>query len=189
MGKGKKKAQVTHGSKGPSKASVDTPQAAPTTTTGVAADSTLGYKLRVLLYDFANVVKDREAESRLNKTTDEHYISLPYFTDNEAAIIKSAIVDVDIGQHMRAAMAAADPDHEDAEAEDSNSVPDDLEGKSFHEVLQAFLKSFLDKRHASGDARPCGPHHLGPLYASLFGVDLKEIKEENFLRRLRRAGV
>ncbi|KAL9572867.1 hypothetical protein ACKAV7_002552 [Fusarium commune] len=60
---------------------------------------------------------------------------------------------------------------------------------SFETAVRTLLGSFLDKRRASGDARPCGPHHLAPLYAKFFGIDLEELKEDKFLGRLRRAGI
>lgn len=149
--------------------------AAQQTTSAVASNPTLGYKLRVLLYDLVHVAKDPNAGRRLNATTNEHYISLPYFDEAEAAVVRTATVDVDL-----------------EEATDSLgplSEPLILRGKSFDEAVHIILSEFINKRRASGDIRPCGPHHLAPLYASLFGVSLQEIREESFLRRLRRTGV
>ncbi|VUC21630.1 unnamed protein product [Clonostachys rosea] len=68
-----------------------------TTTSDIRADPNLGYRVRVLLHDFLNVTKDPNALRRINSTTDEHYISSPYFTESQAAVIKSAIVDFDVG--------------------------------------------------------------------------------------------
>jgi hypothetical protein len=158
------------------------------TTTAIASDPTLGYKLRVLLYDFTNVVKDSNSAHRINDTTDEHYISLPYFNSSQAAAVKSALVDVDISQ-----LRLPGADEEEA-VDEALGIPAErgargLKGKSFEEAITILLETFIDKRRASGDARPCGPHHLGPLYASLFGVDLDDIKQESFLRRLKRRGL
>ncbi|THY33283.1 hypothetical protein D6D01_02312 [Aureobasidium pullulans] len=49
----------------------------------------LWYKIHVLLYDLCNIATDRTSESRTLATTDELYISAPYFTPSEAALIKS----------------------------------------------------------------------------------------------------
>jgi hypothetical protein len=57
------------------------------------------------------------------------------------------------------------------------------------EAIKARLAGFLSKRKASGDARPCGPHDLAPVYMRVFGVAKAEIEDERFLRRLRRSGV
>jgi hypothetical protein len=186
MGKGRQKQSLGHVPHPQPSASSAQTATSLTTTTSVASDPILGYKLRVLLHDFTNVTKDPTSEHRINQTMDEHYISLPYFNDDEAAIIKSAIVDLDISSHT--ARLAADAEAIEGEETDSLSS-ETLKGKSFDEVVRKVLSNFIDKRRASGDARPCGPHHLSPLYASLFGVDIEEIKEEKFLRRLRRCGL
>lgn len=64
-----------------------------------------------------------------------------------------------------------------------------VQGQSFEGALRIVLHEFTEKRRASGDARPCGPHHLAPLYAALFGVQLEEMRADKFLVRLRRQGV
>ena len=195
MGKRKKKQRDGEASETGSQL---TPALAPSTpvlktTTAIASDSTLGYKLRVLLHDFLNVTKDPNAERRINTTTDEHYLSLPYFSPGEAAMIKAAIVDVDLNEHHLSSVIPADIYYDNDEEETGDdrlgSLVDHLKEKTFNEVTRAFLKSFIDKRRASGDTRPCGPHHLAPMYASLFGVDLKEMQDEKFKGRLRRSGV
>lgn len=195
MGKGKK---TKRAGKAPGTGSQSTPAPAPSTpvletTTAIASDSTLGYKIRVLLHDFLNITKDPNAGRRINATTDEHYISLPYFSPSEATMVKAAIVDVDLSQHQLSAVMPAEiyVDDEDDRAGDSSlkSAIEHLEENTFDEVVRALLQSFIDKRRASGDARPCGPHHLAPMYASLFGIDLKDIQNEKFLSRLRRAGI
>lgn len=195
MGKGKKKKRA---GKASGTDSQSTPAPAPSTpvletTTAIASDSTLGYKFRVLLHDFLNITKDPNAGCRINATTDEHYISLPYFSPSETAMVKAAIVDVDLSQQQLSAVMPAEiyVDDEDGGVGDSSlkSAIEHLEENTFDEVVRALLQSFIDKRRASGDARPCGPHHLAPMYASLFGIDLKDIQNEKFLSRLRRAGI
>ncbi|KAF5574771.1 hypothetical protein FPANT_11619 [Fusarium pseudoanthophilum] len=173
MGKKKSKTNSTE-------ASSSAPANSLTTTSTIAADPILGYRIRVLLHDFLSVTKDSRSEKRINSTTDEQYISVPYFDEGQAAVIKAAIIDVDFAKHASAA------------ADDIEDIDRDLisqQGKSFEAAVRTLLDGFLDKRRASGDARPCGPHHLAPLYAKFFGIDLEELKEDKFLGRLRRAGI
>ncbi|KAM0553916.1 hypothetical protein ACHAPJ_007262 [Fusarium lateritium] len=171
MGK-KKKSSV---GEAPSQTLTSTPLTTVTTTSAIATDPILGYKLRVLLHDFLNVKKDPNAEKRINSTTDEHYISAPYFDENQAATIKGAIIDVDVGS-------------EESESYDP-AVMVSQQGQSFETAVRTLLDNFLEKRRASGDARPCGPHHLVPMYAKLFGIDMKELEDIKFLSRLRRTGL
>lgn len=155
-----------------------------TSTIAIAADPTLGYKIRVLLYDFLNVTKDPNSERRINSTTDEHYVSAPYFDHDQAMVVKAAIVDADLSKH--------DPkisDYTDGENNENSSKSCRLEGQAFDVAVRTILNRFIDKRRASGDARPCGPHDLAPLYASLFGIGMEEIQDSKFLSRLRRAKV
>lgn len=56
------------------------------------ANHDLWYKVHVLLYDLHNIAKDGKAESRTLATTDELYISAPYFTPSEAVFIKTSLV-------------------------------------------------------------------------------------------------
>ena len=62
-------------------------------------------------------------------------------------------------------------------------------GPTVEEAIQANLEDFLEKRRASGDARPCGPHSLLPIYCGLFGIEKGELKEESFVSRVRRSGL
>ncbi|KAF7948318.1 uncharacterized protein EAE97_003729 [Botrytis byssoidea] len=45
------------------------------------------------------------------------------------------------------------------------------------------------EHHASGDARPCGPHDMGPIYRAIFMVSKEKLKDGKFFGRLRRAGL
>lgn len=148
----------------------------PTTSSAIIGDPDLGYKLRVLLHDLLNVTKDPASANRLNATTDEHYISLPYFTPEESEAVRNASIDTEPSLHHI-------PGNEEGEEMAS------LISKTVIEALATILSGFLDKRRASGDSRPCGPHHLAPLYASIFNVELKELQDVKFLGRLRRNGV
>jgi hypothetical protein len=163
-----------------------------TTTSTIAADPVLGYKIRVLLHDFLHVTKDPNAEKRINSTTEEHYISLPYLDDNQAKTIKRAIVDVGLGNR---GPAAASVNANLAEEDDilnrrgSELVLASHVGETFDAAIRAMMNNFIEKRRASGDARPCGPHYLAPMYASLFGIEMEELQDPKFLGRLRRNGV
>ncbi|KAF5622574.1 zinc c6 transcription factor [Fusarium sp. NRRL 52700] len=159
-------------------ATSNAPANALTTASTIAADPILGYKIRVLLHDFLNVTKDDRSQKRLNSTVDEHYISAPYFDEGQAAMVKATIIDVDLAKHAAA---------EGIEDFDRDLISQ--QGNSFETAVRTLLGGFLDKRRASGDARPCGPHHLAPLYAKFFGIDLEELKDDKFLGRLRRAGI
>ncbi|CAG7556646.1 unnamed protein product [Fusarium equiseti] len=178
MGKKKEKKKSKAADEAQPQAPTSTPSNILTTSSAVGADPTLGYKVRVLLYDFLNVTKDNNSEKRINCTTDEHYISGPYFDNTQAAIIKAATVDVDLDRYT-----------EDNGTEDLDSVMVSQKGQSFEDAVRALLSSFIDKRRASGDVRPCGPHHLAPMYAKFFGIDMEELKEAKFLSRLRRSGI
>ncbi|OAA34911.1 hypothetical protein BBO_08998 [Beauveria brongniartii RCEF 3172] len=146
--------------------------ALPTTTSAVAADPILGFKMRLLIHDFINVEKDANAARRINSTTHPHYISLPYFNQQQADAVEAAIVDtIPVVEQEHLAVLANIPSHQ---------------GQRFDAALGAFFQNFFDKRRASGDARPCGPHSLAPVYALLFGIDEKELHSAQFQDRLRR---
>ncbi|KAM3427448.1 hypothetical protein MY4824_009440 [Beauveria thailandica] len=148
----------------------------PTTTSAVAADPILGFKMRLLIHDFINVEKDANAARRIDRTTHPHYISLPYFTQQQANVVEAAIVDtipvVEQGQGQEHLAVLA-------------NVPSE-QGQRFDAALEAYFQKFFEKRRASGDARPCGPHSLAPVYALLFGIDTKELDNAQFQGRLRK---
>ncbi|OAR00445.1 hypothetical protein LLEC1_02418 [Akanthomyces lecanii] len=146
-------------------------------TSEVASNPVLGYKLRVLIHDFLHATTDPAAAHRLNSTTDEYYISAPYFTPDEAAVVQNATL-----ESVPSLGHVPGGDDQDASAADLLSKP-------VREALGILFSGFLDKRRASGDARPCGPHHLAPLYAALFGIAPEEIQDAKFLGRLRRNGL
>ncbi|TEY62636.1 hypothetical protein BOTCAL_0159g00070 [Botryotinia calthae] len=52
------------------------------------ADHGLFFEIRILLHDLHNIANDQQAQARTQNTTDELYISGPYFTLEEAACIK-----------------------------------------------------------------------------------------------------
>lgn len=119
-------------------------------------DGDLWYKLCVLIYDLYNMTKDKTCENRTKQTTDPQYISTPYFSDDEAALVKSTVLPT---------------------------------GDTVEQAITNELENFFEKRRASGDWRPCGPHTMVPIYLSVFDIDKAEIEDEKFVSRVRRCGV
>ncbi|KAK8009006.1 hypothetical protein PG991_011557 [Apiospora marii] len=135
------------------------------TTSEIVADAILGYKIRVLIYDLRNISKDTHSQRRTLQTTDELYISSPYFTPKEASIVKRAT-------------CVLEEEHQ------SPKPPESVET-----AIQKAMTNFFEKRKASGDARPCGPHDLAPIYEAVFGIEKEEVQDERFLSRMRRQGL
>ncbi|KAG9515542.1 hypothetical protein KCU99_g5680, partial [Aureobasidium melanogenum] len=146
------------------------------------ANQNLWYKVRVLLHDLCNIATDRAAELRTLATTDELYISAPYFTAEEAALVKNT--------QILAPTLTEVPEFEELDQE-VTSEPRQTEDVTSHTVtieqaIKDCLQNFFEKRRASGDSRPCGPHDMGPIYRAVFGISKEELKDEKFLSRLRR---
>ncbi|KAH0171875.1 hypothetical protein KCU67_g1968, partial [Aureobasidium melanogenum] len=149
------------------------------------ANQNLWYKVRVLLHDLCNIATDRAAELRTLATTDELYISAPYFTAEEAALVKNT--------QILAPTLTEVPEFEELDQE-VTSEPRQTEDVTSHTVtieqaIKDCLQNFFEKRRASGDSRPCGPHDMGPIYRAVFGISKEELKDEKFLSRLRRVGL
>jgi len=154
----------------------------------------------VLLYDLCNIASDRTAESRTLATTDELYISAPYFTPAEATLVKTTLVLPPVLNEIpefEILEFEEEGDEEDVESPQnrpeeelaSSQTPLPLNPITIEEAIKSCLQNFFEKRRASGDARPCGPHDMGPIYLAVFGVAKDELKDEKFLSRLRRAGL
>lgn len=171
----------------------------PTTLSAIRQDADLWYRIHVLIYDLSNVILDPTSEKRISATTHELYISEPYFLDSEATAIRTALVDIHSAinkteneeereqeqeQEATAAAAAADDNNPDPNL---SALPKD--NMTVEEAIHHYLTDFFDKRKASGDARPCGPHDMVPIYGKVFGIRKEEVKEERFLSRLRRSGL
>ena len=77
----------------------------------------------------------------------------------------------------------------DAEATAVKNCIVDEPGATIEQAIAHELEGFLDKREASGDFRPCGPHDLVPIYLRCFGIDKSEIEDERFVSRVRRHGI
>lgn len=146
---------------------------APQTTAELKADPIFHSKIKILLYDMTHISKDPTSERRTSCTTDELYISIPYFSPDEACCVKSALVD----QGSR---------HTSPETTLRRL---DQRPQTVSDAIQSRLTNFFEKRRASGDARPCGPHDMAPIYLEAFGIGREELEDEKFLSRLRRQGL
>ncbi|CAM1503667.1 Fc.00g012580.m01.CDS01 [Cosmosporella sp. VM-42] len=125
---------------------------------------------------YLNVASEHLSLERPSKATDPLHISEPYFTPEEAALTKQAIVDNDGDVHQH----TFHPKGDDYPAERHN-----LRGDTFESAVHTQLANSLDKRRAGGDNRPWKPLDMAPIYKQVFGIHLVELKNEKFRRRLR----
>ena len=75
------------------------------------------------------------------------------------------------------------------DAVDESSGGAGAKSLTVEQALHNRLANFLEKRRASGDARPCGPHDMVPIYSGVFGVAREEMGDERFLSRVRKSGL
>lgn len=158
-------------------ATTSTSSSHPKLATDLKTDTNLGYKLRVLLYDLRNMVKDRSSEARTLATTHPTYISGPYFTPDEADLVRNTVV----------ILINEDENQEGETTKGGDPCPSET---TVEQAIHTRLANFFEKRLASGDARPCGPHDMAPIYEGLFGISKEELQDdEKVLSRLRRCGL
>jgi hypothetical protein len=131
------------------------------------ANTDLWYKIHVLLHDVCNIATDRTAESRTLATTDELYISAPYFTPDEAALVKKTLI---LPPTLQEIPEFQQLEYEQNTTEEAASPADLINIKettspssliTIEEAIKGCLQNFFEKRRASGDARPCGLSCLG----------------------------
>ena len=146
---------------------------APSNLSDLRADRNLWHKICVLLYDLHNLAKDHNSERRTLSTVDTLYLSAPYFSVHEAARIKATMLEPIFEESIHS----------------NNSKASRTERISLEDAITSSLANFFEKRRASGDLRPCGPHTLAPVYRRVFGIDRAEIEDARFLSRLRRSGL
>ncbi|KAI0152914.1 hypothetical protein GGR57DRAFT_503423 [Xylariaceae sp. FL1272] len=130
-----------------------------TTVSALGSDLDIAHRLRVLLFDLKGVRKNLASKQRLTLTIDKVYISRPYFTEEEATLFKSAVVDHEI-HHTDAEFD--DDDGDDGGSLQTTVMEDAKPPRTVQEHIQTRMASF-SKRRASGDARP-GSHYLAPIY-------------------------
>ncbi|CAL8583706.1 hypothetical protein XPA_009326 [Xanthoria parietina] len=156
----------------PNTALSDVPMRPTTMLSDIRSKRDLWYRIQVLLHDLSNVGHDLYSEKRLSVTTNELYISAPYFSEAEATQILSTLIETSI-------------------LSDEDSIahsPKNLTA-SIQDTIHQRLAKFFDKRKASGDSRPCGPHDMLPIYLDVFKLQKQDLKDEKFLGRLRRSGL
>ncbi|KAH6657092.1 hypothetical protein BKA67DRAFT_688452 [Truncatella angustata] len=166
-------------------------QALPTTTTAIAADPTLGYKLRVLLHDLRNISpKGSGSAKRLGQTTNHFYLSLPYFTPQEAGCLKNAVIDRhEIPAYSFSMHIVSGSDMNDHDHPSWQPGREILRGMVVEDAINVRLGHGLVKRKSSGDSRSCPPYDLAPLYEMVFGIKRGELEDEEFLGRLGHSGL
>ncbi|KAK1466695.1 UMTA methyltransferase [Colletotrichum melonis] len=128
------------------------------TTSSINADPILGYKIRVLIHDL----------SEKQKT--------PKRNDESTQRPREATIDVE----LQISTSAATQDNHEADENEERDSRVRISGLTVEEAIETVMNGFLDKRRASGDARPCGPHDLAPIYAALFGIHLLELQSQQF---------
>lgn len=79
----------------------------------------------------------------------------------------------------------------DMDAEISKSPKEEVPQMKItvEETIISCLQNFFAKRRTSGDARPCGPHDMAPIYKAVFSITTEDLRNEKFLSRLRRTGL
>lgn len=174
-----------HCSPGSDAASGESPRAPPTacTAASLAFDPCLDYKIRVFLHDLQNMPKDSSCGARIQSTTDVLYMSLPYFSPDEASKIKNAVVDHEIPSFTNEEGVVDGDDFNEETTAASNAH------LAVEETIQHQLATFLDKRRASGDFAPCGPRTMAPLYRAVLRIGKEDLADEKFLGRLRKCGL
>ncbi|KAI2631570.1 putative C6 transcription factor [Hypomontagnella submonticulosa] len=176
----------------------------PTTVDDLKADLLISYKLKVLLFDLRNI-RNPDSERRILSTLDELYISTPYFTAEEAARVKRATtnnLEPRVSHHEQSAKDDAEASGGDGQTTESavhigevhvggcqDRESDTSTIQTVEEAIHTRLENFFQKRKASGDMRPCGPHDMAPVYESVFGISPTELNDERFQSRLRRQGL
>ena len=157
-------------------------------------DADLWYRLHILLYDLCNLSIDPSSERRICSTTNELYISEPYFTTAEACRIRAATVGglsdesndaVDAVTYVETVIKKPTNTNEVK----ADRVPAHTEDATVEVAIHSRLGNFFEKRKASGDVRPCGPHDMLPIYLDVFDIRKDELKEDKFLSRLRTSGL
>lgn len=155
-----------------------------TTIAAIKDDAELWYKIKVLVYDLKHMNKNPTSQKRTLATTNELYISGPYFSTQEALRILEAIVDPETAQSVEL------PAEYDEEPDETSRRPTlDDTPQTVEQVIKARLSNFFEKRRASGDSRPCGPHDMAPIYQRVFQISTEELEDEKFISRVNRSGV
>ncbi|KAL5317850.1 hypothetical protein ACEPPN_014950 [Leptodophora sp. 'Broadleaf-Isolate-01'] len=150
------------------------------------------YKIKVLIYDLANIKNNPASVTKLDRTVDELYISEPYFAAEQAELVKSTLVPFPSESNETEEDYTEGATEEFQKLERSSKPAgskEEMETETVEEAIKRRMANFYDKRKASGDFRPCGPHDMVPVYLRVFGILKGELEDEKFLGRLRRAEI
>lgn len=110
-------------------------------------------------------------------------------------MIKSTIIEVNhttVNEDLELSLEDVEPSTSTSistSTSDNTKGDTRLKSMTIEEAIKNRLANFFDKRKASGDSRPCGPHDMAPIYEKVFGISNAEIQDERFLSRLRRSGL
>ncbi|KAI9679353.1 MAG: hypothetical protein M1817_005374 [Caeruleum heppii] len=110
----------------------------------------LYYKVLLLIYDLRHFEEKADCQARLDSVVDISYISLPYFDQAEAHILKTALLSSD--------------------EKDSRTLEDFL-----RTTLDERLNRRMKKRVDSGDFRVCAAHDIAPIWEEALGIKSKEL--------------
>ncbi|KAH7063703.1 hypothetical protein B0J12DRAFT_563008 [Macrophomina phaseolina] len=110
------------------------------------APDNLWYRLHVLTRDLRRFGDDRKALERLDRVTDPAYIGAPYFSEEEAALVKQ----FDAGSGSALAQLVASR-------------------------LEDRLNRRMKKRVESGDYRVCAAHDLAPVFERALQLSPKDL--------------
>ncbi|KAL2867580.1 uncharacterized protein BJX67DRAFT_352626 [Aspergillus lucknowensis] len=117
--------------------------------------TTLWYRIHVLLHDLETFTNPASAK-RLDKVIDLSYIGPPYFTPEEASVIKNI-----------------KPDGKERPLE-----------ALVEERLRERLEKRNKKRVDSGDFRVCAAHDVAPILGEILKIDLKLLVKDNDFAKL-----
>ncbi|CZT51462.1 uncharacterized protein RSE6_12609 [Rhynchosporium secalis] len=127
---------------------------------------------------------------------DELYIGKPYFHGVTADLIKEILVpisyapeeidDEELERPSEPIKSAGSKGVEKASVSiESKSEP---KMETIEQAIKRRMANFYNKRRASGDFRPYGPHDLLPVYLKVFGINERESYDSNFTLRMRKCG-
>ena len=157
----------------------DNAKHAQTTLSSLRQDTDLWYRVCVLLNDLSTYRVDPSAERRLLKTTHELFISAPYFSESDAVKVRTTPIQTTIKVATT----------EEQWASGSQETPfSSSKMTTLEEAVHNRLAKVFEQHRASGDSRPCVPYDIVPVYMSFLGINKEELRDERFLRRLRRRG-
>lgn len=121
---------------------------------------TLWYRIHVLLFDLQHFNQRPDSKERLENVVDPSYIGAPYFTAEEAIVVKNT------------------------------RIRDKILSEIIENELNERLNRRNKKRVESGDYRVCAAHDLAPIIGSSLAIDLKRLeKDKTFLRLLNTKGL